>query len=136
MSPIINIEMRQRMVRPGERLEVVVSWSHASISSPLELSVHWFTTGKGSTSECELMRESCEQQFESGSKTFQFVVPRGPLSCEGRLISIRWEVRVGTKRNAPLRAELFDVGYGDRPIELSRFSVAQAAGGVPWIRQV
>jgi hypothetical protein len=86
---------------PGQLLEFEYCIQRISAQrlERLEISVAWFTEGKGSEdfgvhhfeshTRAQLVKRSLSQP-----RTASTILPHGPLSFEGRLFKIRWCVRL------------------------------------------
>lgn len=101
-EPAIGLQFLslQNALEPSENLEFEYRLQRVSIDQldHLELSVMWFTEGKGSEDIGvhwfeNVSREQLEDTLGSACKV-SAVLPRGPLSYEGKLFKIRWCVRL------------------------------------------
>jgi hypothetical protein len=98
---IIRFDGDNRYYKPGEKLSG--EYSLESISGvqikALEISVLWFTEGKGDEDMAvhAFWRLSPEQgdiiDVQNGGR-YETVLPNSPLSYEGQIIKIHWCVRV------------------------------------------
>ena len=79
---------------PGERLTGQVRWSLESNPNSLELSLFWYTTGKGTRDVGVIDTLDIDNPGSLGSKDFAFDLPQGPYSFSGRLISLVWALEV------------------------------------------
>lgn len=78
---------------PGEELMVVVSWVPQPSCRGFDLRLGWETEGKGTEDRETVLRDTWESELRGEmKKTIRWVLPRGPLSCEGSLLRIRWFV--------------------------------------------
>ncbi len=75
---------------PGEQIIVVVRWQLESDNIDLDLRLLWETSGKGTEDREVIYQEQWHVAQFSGEKEFEFYLPRGPLSCEGKLLSVHW----------------------------------------------
>lgn len=104
---VIHLDHRKTVYEPGEILsgELRVDPSHGDELKAIELSVLWYTDGKGDqdlhvhyfrrwSQEGDLPLDS------TGTLRFQTILPQTPLSYDGLIVRIRWCVRV---RIFPLR---------------------------------
>ena len=85
----------------GERLDFEVMLNPVAMEtcSAIEISVIWFTEGKGSEDmNVHFFRRLAGPQLSRTAEPikleFQSVLPTGPISYRGRLVSIRWTTRV------------------------------------------
>lgn len=97
----IRIDGNGRVYRAGEKLsgEYRLEGVDAAQIASVEISVLWHTEGKGD--EDMAVHEFWRFSFDEGSAidvarpgVFTTTLPHSPLSYEGRLISLRWCVRV------------------------------------------
>ena len=92
----LSIELRdyKKDYRPGETIEGEIRWNLISQPESLELSLFWYTKGKG-TQDIKIIRSiKIDSPGASGSKTFTFNVPDGPYSFSGTLISLMWAIEL------------------------------------------
>ncbi|MES1213101.1 MAG: hypothetical protein ABUL64_00805 [Singulisphaera sp.] len=95
---LILCEPRARYL-PGETLTVEYSVDEVSaeLVEAVEISVLWFTEGKGDEDMAVhyfARVENDAQQDFSQSRRFSTVLPNSPLSYEGVIVKIHWCVRV------------------------------------------
>ncbi|MCC6124928.1 MAG: hypothetical protein IT426_08200 [Pirellulales bacterium] len=102
-EPSVNIRLDGdgRTYRPGETLsgEYVFDDLPANEGKTLEVSVVWFTEGKGDEDLAvhEFWRTNLEGTNAADllrPRRFSTVLPNSPLSYDGRIVKIRWCVRV------------------------------------------
>lgn len=88
----IHIETRDgsTVFRPGEIIGGTVSWELAEPPASLELSLFWYTEGKGDRDVGVSANVLFEQPGPSGIRNFQMRLPAGPYSFSGKLISLVW----------------------------------------------
>lgn len=90
----------QQAMEPGEQLEFEVSIHRVApeLVERLEVSVLWFTEGKGSEDRGvhffhSLDHDELVADFDT-PKRLSTVLPNNPLSYDGKLFRIRWCVRL------------------------------------------
>lgn len=98
---IIRLDRASRVYEPGDALscEFFVEGLHACMVKSVEVSVLWHTQGKG---EEDLAVHQFQQYSAEESsccdplspQQFRTVLPNSPMSYRGRIIDIRWCVRV------------------------------------------
>ena len=79
---------------PGERLEGRIEWSGDADPKALELSLLWYTSGKGTRDVGIVHTYKIDSPGSSGSDRFSFTLPRGPYSFSGKLISLVWALEL------------------------------------------
>lgn len=91
----------QHALEPGERLEFEYSIQRVSaeLIDRLEVSVGWYTEGKGSEDRGvvffrSLSRGELSQTPLAQPRGVEIELPSNPLSYEGQLFKIRWCVRL------------------------------------------
>jgi hypothetical protein len=76
--------------RPGELIAATVSWELAEPPDSLEVSLFWYTEGKGDRDVGIAATLLFEHPGPSGIRNFQMRLPAGPYSFSGKLISLVW----------------------------------------------
>lgn len=90
----IHLEDDQTVFAPREPVQGTVQWNLVSPPKRLELSLFWYTEGKGTRDVGVVDTVTVENPGALGSKDFQFVLSDGPCSFSGRLISLIWAVEL------------------------------------------
>lgn len=100
-SVVIRLEGNGRAYRAGETLsgDYWLENVQAGEIKVIELSVLWYTEGKGDEDfgVHEFRRVTIDDRGGSGGRytgRFSVVLPRSPLSYEGQIVKLRWCVRV------------------------------------------
>lgn len=93
---------------PGELLIVQVQWELSQEGAQMKLRLLWETEGKGTENSEVAFEEQWNAGATRGQKKLEWRLPRGPLSCEGTLLKIRWYVDcyvepLGVKARRPLQ---------------------------------
>jgi hypothetical protein len=80
--------------RPGETVEGVAFWELDAPPKSVEIRLYWRTQGKGMV-DVEVV-ESLPQSSHGprDRRPFRFLLPPGPYSVSGTLVSIVWGVEV------------------------------------------
>ena len=79
---------------PGEEVAGTVSWSLEEPAEKLELRLFWYTEGKGSQDMGIVETADFASPGREGREEFRFVLPAGPVSFSGKLISIIWALEL------------------------------------------
>lgn len=79
--------------RPGEELRGEATWHLAAAPESLSLRLFWYTQGKG-TQDVEVAETLEIEPSAEGSREFRFLLPEGPYSFSGTLISLVWAVEL------------------------------------------
>lgn len=80
--------------RPGEAVEGVAFWELDAMPASIEIRLFWRTQGKG-TVDVEVVQ--AQPMIVAGlvdRRGFRFVLPAGPYSVSGVLVSIVWGVEL------------------------------------------
>lgn len=88
----IFLDEDRRAFRPGDSLAGRVRWQLASMPKSLEVRLLWYTEGKGDQDVGLVESQPCPGAGRSGEHAFRFVLPAGPYSFSGQLISLLWAV--------------------------------------------
>jgi hypothetical protein len=79
---------------PRETLGGTIRWNLDANPRCLELSLFWYTAGKGTRDVGVVETRRFEEPGAFGSRDFAFTLPDGPYSFSGRLISLIWAVEL------------------------------------------
>ncbi len=79
---------------PGEQVEGRIEWGLDANPKALELSLLWYTSGKGTRDVGVLQTNRIDGPGAFGSDTFSFTLPAGPYSFSGKLISLIWALEL------------------------------------------
>lgn len=92
----LNIELSggKDAFAPGEQVEGRIEWSLDANPTALELSLLWYTSGKGTRDVGVLQTNRIDTPGAFGSEKFSFTLPAGPYSFSGKLISLIWALEV------------------------------------------
>jgi hypothetical protein len=99
-SVILRFDCLDRVYRPGEALSGEFTFVDLpeNPAKTLEVSVVWFTEGKGDEDMAvhEFWRTNLEENAVdlSGPQRFSTILPGSPLTYDGRIVKVRWCVRV------------------------------------------
>ena len=79
---------------PGETMHGAIQWSLDTSPRALELSLFWYTAGKGTRDVGVVETLTIDRPGSCGSKDFAFTLPVGPYSFSGKLISLIWALEL------------------------------------------
>ena len=118
---IVELDGVRREFRPGDRLagRYQVTGVESSHLKAVEVSVHWFTDGKGDKDVGIHFHEKRDADDPNPltEGTFAVVLPSSPLSYDGLLFRIVWCVRVRATRG----------GWGKAPAGVAYFLLGDVA---------
>lgn len=89
----IDLENDARNFQPGEEVSGRVIWSGGDKVESAFLRLFWHTSGKGDRD----YHIEAEEKFggsSAGSQPFRFLLPEGPYSFSGKLISLIWALEL------------------------------------------
>jgi hypothetical protein len=79
---------------PGEAVHGSMEWSLELGPRYLELSLFWYTAGKGTRDVGVIDTRRFDGPGALGRKDFSFTLPDGPYSFSGKLISLIWALEL------------------------------------------
>ena len=79
---------------PREAVQGAIQWSLEANPRSLELSLFWYTAGKGTRDVGVVETLTFHHPGASGSKAFAFTLPDGPYSFSGKLVSLIWALEL------------------------------------------
>ncbi len=79
---------------PRETVRGRLEWALDANPRYLELSLFWYTSGKGTRDVGVVGTAKFENPGAYGSKDFSFALPDGPYSFSGKLISLIWAIEL------------------------------------------
>jgi hypothetical protein len=83
--------------RPGEAVEGVAFWELDAPPKSVEVRLFWRTEGKG-TNDVQIVQAFPEPgNGQRDRRPFRFLLPPGPYSVSGTLVSIVWGVELVTE---------------------------------------
>ncbi len=90
----IHLSNDETICTPGQSLQGSVQWRLETAPEHLELSLFWYTSGKGTRDVGVVETVRFDRSGTLGSKDFSFDLPLGPYSFSGRLISLIWALEL------------------------------------------
>ena len=123
MSDIqIDLPSDNRSFRAGDLIEGVVSWRCDKTPKAVDVRLLHFTSGKGTRDVIAAEVMQITDPLDVDSRVFSFPCPAGPVSFDGRLVSLTWAIDAladipGFFNDLCARTEIF-VGPRGEPIQL------------------
>lgn len=102
--------------RPGETIEGTVSWHLDEDAQAIEVNLFWYTEGKGTRDLGVVDTRRMAQPETSGTREFEFKIPRGPYSFSGTLITLAWAIEMVVLPGG--ETERLDLKIGPQPVEV------------------
>ena len=96
----ISIREDKTAFAPHEAIEGAIQWNLDANPRHLELSLFWYTSGKGTRDVGVVETVTVENPGAFGSRDFSFALPEGPYSFSGKLISLIWAVELSCSPGA------------------------------------
>ena len=90
----IEITDNRTSFLPGQTLSGHVRWYCSEPPKKASLQLIWFTEGKGDEDVGLAEEVKFENLYASDEQSFEFLLPAGPYSFSGRLISLTWRRRL------------------------------------------
>lgn len=132
---MITLKVREKSLRPGDTVEGRVEWRLDKPPEGFELRLCWFTRGRG-TEESETVAALPLGEDAAGEREFSFVLPDGPWSFDGKLISLTWGLEVVAKRQGGLALEELAVAPEGVARQLGEVEEPRSGGAVPrWLKR-
>ncbi|MBN1507073.1 MAG: hypothetical protein JW955_09520 [Sedimentisphaerales bacterium] len=120
---------------PAETVEGRIEWNADANPKALELSLLWYTSGKGTQDICVVHTRRIDDPGALGSDEFRFALPPGPYSFSGKLISLIWALELTcTPGNETVRKEIV-VSPTGREILLTSVPEGESRPGL-WLKQI
>jgi hypothetical protein len=103
----IELDGNKTAFAPGEQIEGRIEWNLDANPTAIELSLLWYTSGKGTRDVGVCGTHRVEHPGSLGSEGFSFLLPPGPYSFSGTLISLIWTLELtSTPGDETVRREI------------------------------
>jgi hypothetical protein len=79
---------------PRATVDGAIQWDLDVNPQYLELSLFWYTAGKGTRDVGVIETKQFQSPGASGTQDFSFALPDGPYSFSGKLISLVWALEL------------------------------------------
>lgn len=89
-----ELDGQRSAFKPGERVEGQASWELPEAPRSLEVRLFWTTSGRGDEDQGIVAVEPVPSPAASGWVRFSFLLPAGPCSFSGRLVSLGWALEL------------------------------------------
>jgi|GEM_PF-1035624 len=92
------LDISSKTVRPGESVAGEFLWDLESKPKSVNLSLGWWTSGRGDRDEAVIASETWDDPSTIGKETFSFSLPPSVIpSFSGKLISVQWGLQLSVK---------------------------------------
>lgn len=88
---MITMIFDEKNVKPNGRVKGSVTWQVEQMPKNMSVRLFWYTQGRGTEDLQVVDRVNLEPALQ-GQAGFEFIVPEGPYSFSGKLISLIWAV--------------------------------------------
>ncbi len=112
----IEIKNSTKAFQPGSLIQGKVYWEQPNTPKEIVATLFWHTEGKGDEDTEIVVEQRWTPNSEKGSESFEWEVPRGPISKVGSLIHIYWAIEVATTKPAETAKLDLVVSHLGRPI--------------------
>jgi hypothetical protein len=93
MSPMdITLRHDKTNFAPRETVEGALRWRLDSQPRRIDVSLLWYTSGRGTQDVGVVETLTIEEPNSVGSRDFAFTLPEGPYSFSGKLITVIWAI--------------------------------------------
>ena len=129
MTDMLHLDLHddQHALRPGDRVEGVISWSMSKRPKSAEVVLFWFTEGKGTSDTRIIDRMLIEQPVPDDSQIFSLQLPDQPYSFSGKLISLQWAIEAIVEPGHHVQRRTLIVSPTREEINLRTISTAAEA---------
>jgi len=112
---------------PGGHLEGRVVWQLDKPPESVELRLFWHTSGKGTDDVVIVEARPFERPGAYGEGTFDFILPLGPYSFSGSLITLTWALELVALPGG--ETERLDLVVAPTPVEVRLTSLDRPPTG-------
>jgi hypothetical protein len=138
----IATELDNRAYTPGETLRGTVRWRmDAAATDGASLRLIYHTAGKGTTDVLVVEERKFDSPTGGGEGAFEFVLPDGPYSFSGKLVSLIWslEFEAGVGKDALVERMDLTLSPTGKEIDLYAHATAEmpqwsGLSASPWKR--
>jgi hypothetical protein len=122
----LEIDDQRQSFRPGEKIAGKATWSSNLAAKRLEVRLFWWTSGAAPAQVGIVARYLVNNPANRQSARFEFVLPAGPWSFAGRLVTLHWAVELVAFPSRESGISLITVGPEQRRINPFRQETPEA----------
>jgi hypothetical protein len=117
----LDITLRQDKTdfTPREKVEGAIRWRLEASPRRIEVSLLWYTSGKGTRDVGVVETFTVDDPHSVGSRDFAFTLPEGPYTFSGKLISLVWAIEATCSPGDKSVRQQIVVSPARRPILLN-----------------
>jgi len=118
MSLLIQIHDNQTAFSPRDRITGEVSWQVETPPQSAELRLVWGTSGRGNRDFCIVETIPFSNPQPTETRSFTFILPEGPYSFTGKLITLTWALELAIEPGRQLVGQEITIAPGGREVVL------------------
>jgi hypothetical protein len=115
----IELVENRTIYAPGERVSGKVSWNLEKFPRKAEVRLVWYTQGRGTADAGLAVSKTFEGAGQRDMRKFDFVLPEGPLSFNGQLITLKWALELSIEPGNRTEREEIVLTTQGKAIELA-----------------
>jgi hypothetical protein len=115
----IALQDQKTAFAPRQTIHGRAEWNLGTRPRHLELSLLWYTAGKGTRDVGVIETKRFDAPGASGAQDFSFALPDGPYSFSGKLISLIWALELTSSSGSESVRQEITVSPTGREILLS-----------------
>lgn len=120
----LELDGQKTRYRPGETLGGVASWGLDEAPRSVEVRLYWRTEGAGIVDVETVLSVKFEGAGLSDRRPFSIVLPAGPYSLKGTLVSIVWGVEMVVEPKGEAASVEITISPTGEPVRLGAISRA------------
>ncbi|MBM4026950.1 MAG: hypothetical protein FJ280_16345 [Planctomycetes bacterium] len=114
----VTFDKSRTAFAPRETVYGTIRWNLDASPRHLELSLFWYTTGKGTRDVGVVQTQRLDKPGAHGTKDFSFTLPESPYSFSGRLISLIWALELTSSPGSEIARQEITVSPTGREVIL------------------
>jgi hypothetical protein len=122
----VTLELDEQCYQPGEKVTGRATWSGDPSPERVEVRLFWVTSGAALSQVGIVNRCIVKNPRDRRSTSFEFILPEGPWSFAGRLVSLRWAVEAVAFPSRASAISFITLGPDKRRINPFREEEAEA----------
>ena len=129
----LTLTFQQDLTRyfPGETLRGNLQWQLTRDEKQLLIQLLWHTSGESVRNAHVAEVITVDNPGLQGERAFEFTLPEGPHSFEGKLITLHWCVEATAPRNKATEVKSFTLSPTGEPLKRPVLETDQFPAGTP-----
>lgn len=120
MSAELLIDIPKTVYRPGGTVTGEVLWSVDEAPGAVELTLGWWTEGRGTKDATIEAETRWETAAPAGKERFSLQLPASPYSFSGQLITLKWALELRTREGGHSVTQEIVVSTGPGAVDLPK----------------